>query len=113
MFGLLTVIAGPDKGHMFTLTEGEILFIGSGPNLVNRLRDPLVARVHCQAQLEDGKALLFNYENSPGTRVNGREITEHTLEPGDVVQIGNTKMAFKWADSDERTTRQYPSLGSE
>jgi pSer/pThr/pTyr-binding forkhead associated (FHA) protein len=110
MFGLLTVIEGPDKGRMFTLNEREVMLLGTEAHLLSQLRDPAIAPVHCQVQREGKQALLSNGAKSPGTRVNGREITQHVLQSGDVIQIGNTQLSFRWIEGDEKPTMPMQAL---
>jgi pSer/pThr/pTyr-binding forkhead associated (FHA) protein len=107
MSGLLTVIFGPDQGRSFPLAEGESLLIGRGPNTQTRLRDPDVSRVHCVAQVRDGRVLLTDSGSRSGTRVNGQPVTEHELRPGDLIEIGGTQLAFSGAEGRLR----YSTLG--
>ena len=102
MSGLLKVVAGPDQGRTFRLTEGQNFLIGRGPNTDTRLHDPEVSRIHCVAQVRDGKVLLTDSGSRTGTRVNGTPITEHTLLPGDLIEIGTTQLAYTAEDSGPR-----------
>jgi pSer/pThr/pTyr-binding forkhead associated (FHA) protein len=107
MSWLLTIVSGPDRGCSFPLAEGQNLLIGRGPNTETRLHDPEVSRVHCVAQLRDGKVLLTDSGSRAGTRVNGKPVTEHELKPGDLIEIGGTKLSFTWAEG----TARYSTLG--
>jgi pSer/pThr/pTyr-binding forkhead associated (FHA) protein len=109
MSWVLTVVAGPDRGRSFPLAEGQNLLIGRGPNTETRLHDSEVSRVHCVVQLREGKALLTDSGSRTGTRVNGKPVTEHELQAGDLIEIGTTKLSFTWVEDSER----YSTLGIE
>src|SRR5262249_16412436 len=102
MIGLFTVVGGPDGGQQFRLQEDQILMIGRGPATQTRLKDPSVSRVHCVAEFRDGKPMLTDSGTASGTFVNDKQITEHQLEPGDVIRIGTTVLSFKWAGQESR-----------
>ena len=89
---LLQVVAGPHKGRCFLVEEGAPLLLGRSRHAETRLEDPGVSRVHCEIELEDGQVLVTDLDSAGGTFVNGQRITEQQLRPGDVVQIGSTKM---------------------
>lgn len=105
MFAVLRVTAGPDQGYTLTVVEGQTLVIGRGQASGSQLRDPHVARVHCQIQMQGGKALLSDSGSASGTSVNGNKITQQELQPGDLIQIGHTQLSFKWSDADEQSTQ--------
>jgi pSer/pThr/pTyr-binding forkhead associated (FHA) protein len=98
MNGVFRVVSGPDAGRVFPLTEDETLLIGRGQTTQTRLRDPQVSRVHCVAEFTAGKVTLTDSGSAAGTIVNGRPITQHELEPGDLIRIGDTQLSFEWAD---------------
>jgi serine/threonine protein kinase len=89
---LLQVVSGPHKGRCFLVEEGAPLLLGRSRHAETRLEDPGVSRVHCEIELEDGQVLVTDLDSAGGTFVNGKRITEQQLRPGDVVQIGETKM---------------------
>jgi len=101
------VIAGPDQGRTFSLVEGPPLMIGRGRNLEGMLSDPHMGRVHCQIQLQGDRVLLSDGGSTGGTQVNGARVTQHELQAGDVIQIGNTKLTFQWSEADEQTTAEH------
>jgi hypothetical protein len=91
----LHVIAGPDKGQIFQLVDGEPLLLGRSRHCLSPLKDPAVSRVHCEVELEDGQVVVTDHESGSGTFVNGRRIVEHVLQPGDILQIGDTQLRFE------------------
>jgi pSer/pThr/pTyr-binding forkhead associated (FHA) protein len=110
MFGVLMVkSAGPDQGRHFTLAKGEVLSLGNDPKLLDHLRDPMVARLHCRIHMDEGKAILDDCKGSTGVLVNGKPVTTQVLQNNDVIQIGNTEILFQWTTGDEGSTGTYPA----
>jgi serine/threonine protein kinase len=90
----LHVIAGPDKGQVFQLVDGEPLLLGRSRHCLSPLKDPSVSRVHCEIELEDGQVIVNDHESGSGTFVNGQRIVEQVLQPGDILQLGDTQLRF-------------------
>jgi serine/threonine protein kinase len=105
MIGQLVVIAGPDQGRTFTVTEGQTLVIGRGQTTETRLRDPYVSKTHCQVDFDGGKLVLKDAGSAGGTLVNGERITQRELMPGDIIRIGETQFRFQFEDIAEQSTR--------
>jgi serine/threonine-protein kinase len=101
----LYVVSGPDKGRSFPLSPGETLQVGRSQATATKLNDPTVSRVHCEIEYDAGRArpLLVNISSS-GTLVNGHAVSQHELELGDVVKVGNTELRVRNADGSEAST---------
>lgn len=93
MAGRLTVLAGPDEGRVFPLT-GDALLLGRSRATDTQLIDPHVSRVQCEVKRVDNHYVLTDFESPGGTFVNGKQITQHVLQPGDLVRIGATRLQF-------------------
>ena len=112
----LAVITGPNAGMEFVIpARGG--GIGRGHWNAIQLSDPQVSRSHCAVELHDSQQVLVDVGSFSGTRVNGQSITRHTLEQGDVISLGNTRLAYMPPEPDgdwsmERTDMHAPS-GSE
>ena len=91
----LSVIAGPEAGRIFSIEDGESLTIGRGQASDTQISDPRMSRVHCQIRVEGGKAALADKGSSSGTMVNGQQLMEKDLTPGDVIQLGTRKSVFR------------------
>jgi serine/threonine protein kinase len=104
MLGQLVVIAGPDKGRSFALTDGQTIVIGRGEKTETKLKDPQVSRVHCQVQVHDGKALLVDAGSTAGTLINGKRVKEQDLRAGDVIHIGGTQIQYQVEATPEAST---------
>jgi hypothetical protein len=88
--GAFLVVGG--KRH-FPLTQA---LINIGRRLDNHLvlDDPHVSRLHAQLRSHEGKFILVDLNSTGGTRVNGRVVRQHTLQPGDVITIAGIELIY-------------------
>jgi serine/threonine protein kinase len=94
----LVVIAGPDTGKTFTLNVGQSLMLGRSAQAHYQVTDPRVSRNHCQVLLEGDQVSVVCNGGSGGTLVNGGKVERQTLEPGDVLQVGDTQLRLQVGD---------------
>ncbi len=94
MSAKLVVIAGPNKGQDFPLQENLKVTIGRGDTCGIRLADPTVSRVHCILELAGGRAVVKDNASRSGTRVNGKAVTEYTMQPNDVINVGTSQLRY-------------------
>jgi pSer/pThr/pTyr-binding forkhead associated (FHA) protein len=106
MKGAFQIVSGPDAGRVFHLAADESLLIGRGLTTQTRLHDPLVSRIHCVAQFVGGKMTLIDSGSAAGTLVNGQPINQQDLQPGDLIQIGDTQISFHW-----EAEKSYSTIG--
>ncbi len=117
----LVTMTGLERGRVLPLRDGDIVQLGCSQalDILSRFRDPLVARVHCEIQVQGKRVLLQDARTPTGTFVNGVRITETELQPGDVVKIGHTEMRFQCEEGEvaastrpapETTTTNNPAL---
>jgi hypothetical protein len=99
----LVVMSGLERGRVIPLAETDLVQMGCSQHLAveHRFRDPSVARVHCEIQVQDGRALLIDAGTTQGTFLNGKPITQEELKPSDIIRIGNTQIRFL----DEKATQ--------
>ena len=90
----LEFILGPMANQTLPLTD-EVTTIGSvaGVNIV--LADPAVSRKHAAIRKVDGNYELADLGSTNGVYVNGHKVPKKTLEPGDIIRVGNTEAVFK------------------
>src|SRR5690606_5314236 len=69
------------------------------------LDNPQVSRRHAVGERVGGAHVLRDVGSTNGTFVNGRRITQHTLAPGDVIQIGAFKLVYDGDSLDEYDQR--------
>jgi serine/threonine-protein kinase len=93
MLAQLLITAGADKGKSFTIYPGGALQVGRAPEARARLSDPGVSRVHCEIDWDGYNASILNV-STRGTLVNGVPVSQHPLQPGDLIRVGTTEMRF-------------------
>jgi two-component system response regulator HydG len=94
MEGELLVISGARVCERFPLGAGETR-IGRSPKSAILLDDPGVALDHCVVQPAAGRYRIVDRHSSTGTFVNGKRISNYTLEPGDQVSVGETVLLYR------------------
>lgn len=104
----LVVVEGPDLGREFEipLRGGGI---GRESGNVVQLADLSVSRSHCSLERRGGKIVLLDGGSRNHTLVNGQPITEHVLEKGDQIVIGQTRLTFLPREDSEARARRESS----
>ncbi|HNP73246.1 MAG TPA: FHA domain-containing protein [Kouleothrix sp.] len=69
------------------------------------LENPQVSRQHAVIERAAGRHLLRDVGSTNGTFVNGQRISQHTLVPGDVIQIGAFKLVYDGDSLDQYDQR--------
>ena len=92
----LIVISGNDRGRVIKLDVEDVIQLGCSQTLPveTRLRDPEVARVHCEIQVKADGVLLLDSATPGGTFLNDRRITRQVLQPSDIIRIGTTEIRY-------------------
>jgi pSer/pThr/pTyr-binding forkhead associated (FHA) protein len=88
------VASGPDKGRKVS-TLDALVRVGSDPSNDLVLTDPTVSRRHIEIERRANGLLLRDLGSRNGTFVEGRQILQVYLTPGDKVVLGKTKLAVK------------------
>jgi len=92
--GYLTVMAGPQKGRMFSL--GRSTLIGRDPALCDiDLSDTGVSRQHARIRQEGDRFYIYDLATVNGTLVNGEMVVRAELHDGDRISMGSTELVFK------------------
>jgi serine/threonine protein kinase len=94
----LVILSGPDQGRIFTTSDDTPLLIGRGRQSATRLSDLRVSRVHCRVEIEGSNVVVTDLDSSSGTFVNGKRVTKHDLQPGEILQIGDTRLRLQTED---------------
>ena len=64
--------------------------------------DGMVSRKHARIELDsDGRFTVYDLNTTNGTRVNGKKIDNRTLESGDEIHVGATRLVFRQEESAE------------
>jgi hypothetical protein len=90
----LEFILGPMANQTLPLTE-EVTTIGSVAGNTVVLADPAVSRKHAGIRRLDASYELADLGSTNGVYVNGHKVPKKTLEPGDIIRVGNTEAVFK------------------
>jgi len=91
----------PPKGAFF-MVEGSRHFpldrplINIGRRLDNQLvlEDPHISRRHAQLRARGYRYVLYDLNSTAGTRVNGKQVQEWVLRPGDVVTLATVQLIY-------------------
>ena len=87
------VINGPEPGTVVSLAEGTTI-LGRGENCEVQVEDVSVSREHCSVELTAEYCRIRDMDSSNGVRVNGMPRTEHYLQHGDTVEMGEIRFKF-------------------
>ncbi|MFN0248808.1 MAG: FHA domain-containing protein [Kofleriaceae bacterium] len=90
----LEFILGPMANQTLKL-EGDVTTIGSVAGNTVVLADPAVSKKHAGIRKVDGVYELADLGSTNGIYVNGHKVPKKTLEPGDIIRVGNTEAVFK------------------
>jgi two-component system, NtrC family, response regulator HydG len=88
------VVDGPLLGTRFALGASDVR-IGRAPAVEIRLDGHLTAWEHCVVRRREDRYQLADLRSGTGTYVNGMRASEHWLEPGDQVSIGETVLVYR------------------
>jgi len=87
------------SGYRYPISENEEegLSIGRTPDNDVILNDPGVSRHHAFIRVRGQEAWLFDRDSANGTWLNGERLTGPAqLKPGDVIQLGATKLQMTY-----------------
>jgi pSer/pThr/pTyr-binding forkhead associated (FHA) protein len=103
-------MSGDVKGKTFTLDQGDFTVGRSADNTVS-INNATVSGHHCKISLLDGHYVLRDMGSTNGTRVNTKDVQEHTLHSKDLVQVGSVEFLYNSedeasADGDDMTMTQ-------
>ncbi|HEX6961249.1 MAG TPA: FHA domain-containing protein, partial [Lacipirellula sp.] len=91
----LIIREGSKWADVFRLVPGESATIGRGPTNAIVIKDERCSRNHAEVFQAGGQWLLRDLDSRNGTMVSGDRIaSDRQLEPGDIIQIGNSHLAF-------------------
>ncbi len=90
----LEFILGPMANQTLPLTEA-VTTIGSVAGNTVVLADPAVSRKHAGIRKLESDYELADLGSTNGVYVNGQKVPKRTLEPGDIIRVGNTEAVFK------------------
>ena len=68
--------------------------------------DDQVSRVHARLDWDGSNWVLVDLGSTNGSFVNDQKVTEHRLEPGDVIEIGDSVFRYLPLDVDDVASRR-------
>jgi len=90
----LEFVSGPLVGQTINL-DRDVTTIGSTAGNTVLLSDTGVSRKHLGIKRMEGGYELADLGSTNGVYVNGHKVPKKTLEPGDIIRVGNTEAVFK------------------
>lgn len=95
----LNVIGDDGNRRRFELGKKKLIKVGKKSDNDIVTNDKTVSRYHIEIQLTDDNSYLLRDLNSTnGTIINGMKVKEAFLSPGDLIEIGKTKIEFQSFD---------------
>jgi len=86
---------GSTWADVVRLVPGESVTVGRAPTNTIVLKDERCSRNHAEIFFAQGAWKLRDLDSRNGTLVSGERLSsDHSLEPGDILQIGNSQLAF-------------------
>ncbi|RIK77786.1 MAG: sigma-54-dependent Fis family transcriptional regulator [Planctomycetota bacterium] len=91
----LIIREGSKWADVVRLVPGESVTIGRGPTNSVVLKDERCSRSHAEVFQAGGRWQLRDLDSRNGTIVSGVRLNgDYQLQPGDIIQIGNSHLAF-------------------
>jgi pSer/pThr/pTyr-binding forkhead associated (FHA) protein len=89
----LIIINGPNPGTIVSLQEGATI-LGRGEHCEVQVEDVSVSREHATIELSAEACKISDLDSSNGLRINGMPRSDHFLQHGDTVELGNILVRF-------------------
>jgi transcriptional regulator with GAF, ATPase, and Fis domain len=95
MTAYLVIREGSKWTDVFRLVDGESVTIGRAPTNAIVVKDERCSRNHAEVFQSQGQWTLRDLDSRNGTLVDGQRIqVDYQLQPGEIVRIGNSHLAF-------------------
>ena len=92
VYGMLKVVAGPDRGRELEFGSDQKIVIGRDPRSDLQLADTEISRLHCEINREEDGFWITDLNSRNGTKVDGRRIDKARLGEGGNIEIGVTSI---------------------
>lgn len=90
----LTITSGDLQGQKIDIDKDEITIGRSDQNDIS-FDDPAASGKHCVIMRSGNRYTIKDLRSTNGTRLNGRNIVEARLKPGDVITVGVADMTVE------------------
>src|SRR5665213_423073 len=102
-----TILEGEGKGHTKPLTSA-LMIVGRSKNADLQIEDALVSRRHLEVRVEADGVFVEN-KSTGGSVLNGKPLVGVvSLNPGDVLEIGHTKLRYDEAVAEASPSAKTP-----
>jgi hypothetical protein len=95
-----------DGTQLFPLTQA-VINIGRRPDNHLVIDDARISRTHAQLRVSRGQYVIFDLDSSGGTWVNGKQVRQQVLRPGDVVSLAGVPLVYGQESSGLGETQEY------
>jgi len=99
-----------DDGRNYPVGVGSTV-IGRGEQAGFRLADAGASRQHARLDYDGHRVVLTDLGSANGTMVNGRRVSAVSLNPGDQILIGGTRLTFRTDGVAPPTSLHRPAAG--
>ena len=72
--------------------------IGRSEDNLFHVADPSVSSHHCEVLQRQGELLVRDLHSTNGTYINGEEVTEKVIKPGQILRLGKIEMRLETSD---------------
>jgi pSer/pThr/pTyr-binding forkhead associated (FHA) protein len=79
-----------DQGRGISITHGPGFVIGRSKKADFSIHDHHASRMHCRIEALESDVLLVDLKSLNGTHLEGRQVTNAALRPGDLIVVGRT-----------------------
>ena len=108
MHAYLIIRDGSKWADVVRLVPGESVTMGRAPTNTIVVKDERCSRNHAEVFHTQGQWKIRDLDSRNGTLVSGERLNrDHALAPGDILQIGNSHLAYV-----EDLTQAFPETGS-
>jgi Nif-specific regulatory protein len=95
MLAYLVIREGSNWTDVFRLIPGQSVTIGRAPTNQIVIKDERCSRCHAEIFFSQHRWTLRDLESRNGTTIGGELLRgDHVLQPGDVIRIGHSQLAF-------------------
>ncbi|MCH2115942.1 MAG: FHA domain-containing protein, partial [Pirellulales bacterium] len=108
MNAYLIIRDGTKWADVVRLVPGESVTMGRAPTNTIVVKDERCSRNHAEVFCTQGLWKIRDLDSRNGTLVSGEQVArDHALKPGDILQIGNSHLAYV-----ENLDQAFPETGS-
>jgi pSer/pThr/pTyr-binding forkhead associated (FHA) protein len=75
--------------------KAETTSVGRVEDNVFQIPDPSVSSHHCEILLKGGDVVIRDLNSTNGTFINGKQITEETLKPSQILRLGQVEVRLE------------------